>query len=204
MSTIERRNSIDSRELLSTTASTPRATDNRGSTRVYDELGRLAEFMPDRYREVFCFRWGLRGQFAHLTSQTARKFEIPRSTVDQMLNRCLWNISRHSHTHKLPAIRELLGDDPSRWPERAWAALRRRPAHLRRTQLRPGETPGALTSERRRRPARVGLRSRSRPGRATIAARQSLASSPATRRPSSYRYPASPTASPRWRTAGWR
>jgi len=96
------------------------------SARVYDELGRLAEFMPQRYREVFCFRWGLGGQWPHLVNQAARKFEVARSTVELMLDRCLWNVARHARTQELPALREVLGEDRERWAERAWAHAERR------------------------------------------------------------------------------
>jgi hypothetical protein len=94
--------------------------------RVYEELGALAELMPQRYREVFCFRWGLHGQFPHLTSQAATKFEIPNGTAEGMLTRCLWNIARHAHYNEVPAIRELLGDDQARWAEQAWQHAERR------------------------------------------------------------------------------
>lgn len=99
---------------------------NGAGSAVYEELGRLAECMPQRYREVFCFRWGLQGQFSHLTSQAERKFEIPQATVEKMLTRCLWNIARHAQTHELPALRAVLGDDQERWVERAWAHAARR------------------------------------------------------------------------------
>ena len=95
--------------------------DEALSARVYEELGRLAEFMPQRYREVFCFRWGLRGEFSHLATQVAVKFEMPKSTVDAMLIQCVWNAARHAHSQPLPALRELLGEDRQRWAERAWA-----------------------------------------------------------------------------------
>ncbi len=101
-------------------------SDEAASARVYEELGRLAEFMPQRYREVFCFRWGLRGQFPHLVNQAALKFEVTRSTVELMLDRCLWNVARHARAQELPAIREVLGEDPERWAERAWAHAERR------------------------------------------------------------------------------
>lgn len=100
--------------------------DGAASVGVYEELGRLAEHLPERFREVFCFRWGLRGQFSHLTSQAARKFEISRSTADDMLERCLWNVARHARSHELPAIRALVGEDRERWAERGWAHAERR------------------------------------------------------------------------------
>jgi hypothetical protein len=101
-------------------------SDEAASARVYEELARLAEFMPQRYREVFCFRWGLRGQFPHLANQAARKFEVTTSTVELMLGRCLWNVARHARAQELPALREVLGEDPQRWAERAWAHAERR------------------------------------------------------------------------------
>jgi hypothetical protein len=101
---------------------------HRGPDLVYGELNRLAELMPQRYADVFRFRWGLDTHFPHLTSQTARKFEIPKGTAEDMLNRCLWNIARYAHTYELPAIRALLGDSekPARWAGRAWEHAERR------------------------------------------------------------------------------
>jgi hypothetical protein len=93
---------------------------------VYDELNTLAELMPERYREVFCFRWGLRGQFTHLSTQAARKFEIPEGTAEEMLNRSLWNLARHAHHHDLASIKALLGENPAQWGERAWRHAERR------------------------------------------------------------------------------
>jgi len=129
MCTVEKPTGFDSSDMPSSdnaSAMPQPKTDGAAASRVYEELGRLAEFMLTRYRDVFCFRWGLRGHFAHITSQVARKFEFPTATADQMLNRCLCNIARHARTHKLPAVRELLGDDPERWAERAWAHAERR------------------------------------------------------------------------------
>lgn len=99
---------------------------HRGPDLVYEELDRLAELMPQRYADVFRFRWGLDTHFPHLTSQAARKFEIPQSTAEEMLNRCLWNVARYAHTVELPAIRALLGEDPKTWAARAWAHAERR------------------------------------------------------------------------------
>ncbi len=79
---------------------------HRGPDLVYEELNRLAELMPQRYAEVFRFRWGLDTHFPHLTSQAARKFEIPKGTAEEMLTRCLWNVARFAHTYELPAIRD--------------------------------------------------------------------------------------------------
>lgn len=107
-------------------ATQPPGGDDAAPARVYEELGGLAEFLPQRFRELFCFRWGLHGHFSHLACQVARKFEILESTVDHMLNRCLWNVARHARAHELPAIREVLGGDPERWAERAWAHTERR------------------------------------------------------------------------------
>jgi hypothetical protein len=94
--------------------------------RVDEELEQLVDFMPDRYRVVFCFRWGLCGAFSHIISQTAQRFELSRGTVQEMLERCLWNLARHAHTHQLPALQELLGEDRERWAERAWASAQGR------------------------------------------------------------------------------
>ncbi|MGH2861464.1 MAG: Tn7 transposase TnsA N-terminal domain-containing protein [Solirubrobacteraceae bacterium] len=82
--------------------------------------------MPQRYADVFRFRWGLDTHFPHLASQTARKFEIPKGTAEEMLSRCLWNVARYAHLYELPAIRELLGDDRGMWAERAWQQAERR------------------------------------------------------------------------------
>jgi hypothetical protein len=116
--------------LSSTHDNHPLACEQAGSggaaERVYDELSALAELMPERYRKVFCFRWGLRGQFTHLTTQAARKFEIPKGTVAEMLNRCLWNLARHAHRHYLPSIEALLGENQAQWAERAWQHTERR------------------------------------------------------------------------------
>lgn len=92
----------------------------RGADLVYEELNGLADLMPDRYAEVFRFRWGLDDHFPHLTSQTARKFEIPQPTAEEMLTRCLWNVARYSHAYELPVIRDLVGDDPRDQVGRAW------------------------------------------------------------------------------------
>jgi hypothetical protein len=99
---------------------------HRGPDLVYEELNQLAELMPQRYADVFRFRWGLETHFPHLTSQTARKFEIPQSTTEEMLTRCLWNVARYAHTYELSAIRALVGDDPACWAERTWAFADRR------------------------------------------------------------------------------
>jgi TnsA endonuclease N terminal len=116
--------------LSSTHGNHPPAGERTGSSaaaeRVYDELSVLAELMPERYREVFCFRWGLRGQFTHLSTQAARKFEIPKGTVEEMLNRCLWNLARRAHRHDLPSTEALLGENPAQWAERAWRHAERR------------------------------------------------------------------------------
>ena len=82
--------------------------------------------MPQRYADVFRFRWGLTTHFPHLTSQTARKFEIPQSTTEDMLARCLWNVARYAHTYELPAIRALVGEQPADWAARAWGHADRR------------------------------------------------------------------------------
>jgi hypothetical protein len=99
---------------------------HRGPDLIYEELNRLAELMPQRYADVFRFRWGLDTHFPHLTSQAARKFEIPKSTAEEMLSRCLWNVARFAHTYELPQIRELLGEDRDRWAARAWQQAERR------------------------------------------------------------------------------
>lgn len=97
-----------------------------GSDRVYEELNQLAALMPQRYADVFRFRWGLDTHFPHLTGQTARKFEIPKGTAEEMLNRCLWNVARYAHAYELPAIRKLLGEDRDEWAARAWQQAERR------------------------------------------------------------------------------
>jgi hypothetical protein len=43
-----------------------------------------------------------------------------------MLDRCLWNVVRHAHTHELPVLRALVGEDQARWAERAWAQAEQR------------------------------------------------------------------------------
>lgn len=129
MSTFQAKNIIGSSKLPgseSASVTPPPGPDGPVSSGVCEELGRLAEFMPDRYREVFCFRWGLRGEFSHVISQVARKFALPKPTVEEMLNRCLWNIARHAHAYELPALHGMLGEDRERWPERAWAHAQRR------------------------------------------------------------------------------
>src|SRR6185312_4532360 len=108
MSIVEKPISTASSDLLGAaraSATPPSGGDGAASARVYEELGRLAEFVPQRYREVFCFRWVLRGQFPHLVNQVARKFEVSRSTVELMLDRCLWNVARHARSQELPALR---------------------------------------------------------------------------------------------------
>lgn len=123
MSTVEDRNSSESRTMRGSdcgSATPPAGVDEVVSAGVYEELERLAEFMPARYREVFCFRWGLHGQFSHVVSQVARKFELSEGTVVEMLERCLGNIARHAHAQELPALRGMLGEDRERWVERAW------------------------------------------------------------------------------------
>jgi hypothetical protein len=94
----------------------------RGPDLVYEELNRLAELMPQRYAEVFRFRWGLDAHFPHLTSQTARRFEISKGTADGMLTRCLWNVARWAQSYEMPALWGLLGESqkPARWTRRAW------------------------------------------------------------------------------------
>jgi hypothetical protein len=99
---------------------------HRGPDLVYEELNRLAELMPQRYADVFRFRWGLTTHFPHLTSQTARKFEIPQSTAEEMVARCLWNVARYAHTYDLWAIRALVGERPMEWAARAWEHADRR------------------------------------------------------------------------------
>lgn len=127
MSAIHNPSSIESSEVPgSEYASAVSLGGGGASVGVYEELGRLAEFLPERFREVFCFRWGLRGEFSHLTSQAARKFEIAKSSLESMLERCLWNVARHARAEELPAIRALLGEDRERWAERAWAHAERR------------------------------------------------------------------------------
>ncbi|HTU28315.1 MAG TPA: TnsA endonuclease N-terminal domain-containing protein [Solirubrobacteraceae bacterium] len=129
MSTVETKNSIESSTLHGTESAPVRPQPSAVgamSARVYEELGWLVEFMPERDREVFCFRWGLRGQFPHIPRQVERKFQLPRTTVEAMLTRCLWNVARHAHLHELPALREVLGGDRERWAERAWALAVRR------------------------------------------------------------------------------
>ena len=108
------------------TASTPPQSGGGVSVGVYEELERLVQFMPQRYREVFCFRWGLGGAFAHIQKHVARKFEVPGSTVISMLDRCLWNVARHAHTFELPALHAMLGEDRERWAERAWGQAEQR------------------------------------------------------------------------------
>jgi hypothetical protein len=129
MSAIQQPASIESNEVPggegASATSLPGSVE-AASARVYEELGQLAEFMPQRYREVFCFRWGLRGQFPHLVNQAARKFEVSRSAVELMLDRSLWNVARHARAQQLPALREMLGEKPERWAERAWAHAERR------------------------------------------------------------------------------
>ena len=98
----------------------------RGPDLVYEELNGLAELMPERYADVFRFRWGLDGHFPHLTMQTARKFQIPKGTAEEMLTRCLWNIARYAHSYELPAVRKLLGERQTRWAARAWGHAERR------------------------------------------------------------------------------
>jgi hypothetical protein len=97
-----------------------RANGCASNTDIYEELAQLSRLLPERYREVFCFRWGLNGQFPHITSQVATKFEIPKGTAEDMVVRCTWNLARHSHSLRLPAIRALLGDNRELWAERAW------------------------------------------------------------------------------------
>jgi hypothetical protein len=93
---------------------------------VYAELGALADLMPTRYAALCSFRWGLHGEFPHLASQVAGKFEIPQATAEGMLSRVLWNLARYGHYVQLPALRELLGDDHAQWAERAWQHAERR------------------------------------------------------------------------------
>jgi hypothetical protein len=102
-----------------------------GADRVYAELAMLAELMPERYREVFSFRWGLDTHFPHLTSQTASKFEIPNTTAERMLNQALWNIARYAHERRgeLPATHRLLGEDRALWAQRAWRHAEQRWGH---------------------------------------------------------------------------
>lgn len=97
--------------------------------RIYEELRELAELMPTRYRDVFCFRWGLNTHFPHLTSQTARKFEIPNTTAERMLNQALWNITRYARSRQLPTVQRLLGEDRVGWAERAWRHAQQRWGH---------------------------------------------------------------------------
>jgi hypothetical protein len=99
---------------------------HRGPDLVYEELNRLAALMPQRYADVFRFRWGLDTHFPHLGSQAARKFEIPKGTVEEMLSRCLWNVARLAHAYELPAVRVLLGEDREEWAARAWQQAERR------------------------------------------------------------------------------
>lgn len=84
---------------------------------VYHEIAEICEFMPDNYRQPFCFRWGLLGHSPHTVKQTAVRFECTTGSIDSRLERCLWNIARHARQHDLPALRTLLGDQ---WVERAW------------------------------------------------------------------------------------
>ena len=100
-----------------------------GPDHVYEELRQLAELMPARYRDVFCFRWGLNTHFAHLTSQTATKFEIPTTTAERMLNQALWNITRYARSRELPTVQRLLGEDRTEWAERAWRHAEQRWGH---------------------------------------------------------------------------
>lgn len=93
----------------------------RGADRIYEELRELSELLPARHGDLFRHRWGLDSHFPHMTEQTATKFDIPKNTVQRMLNQSLWNIARYAHYRELPAIRELLGDDQTRWAERAWS-----------------------------------------------------------------------------------
>jgi hypothetical protein len=102
-------------------------THNQAATAIYQELLELSEFMPERYRTVFRFRWGLGGEFPHLTSQTGLKFEIPKGSAEEMLDRCLWNIARHAqHREMPPAVRGLLGENPADWVTRAWQHTQQR------------------------------------------------------------------------------
>jgi hypothetical protein len=98
----------------------------RGADRIYDELRELSELMPLRYGELFRYRWGLDTHFPHHTRQAAAKFEMSKNTVERMLNQSLWNITRWAHSHELPAIGELLGDDPGAYAERAWRQAEQR------------------------------------------------------------------------------
>ena len=100
----------------------------RGPDPVYEELNRLAELMPQRYAEVFRLRWGLdtEAYFPYLMSQVARRLEIPQGTVEEMLDRCLWNVARFAHTYELPAIHRLLGEVPAKWASRAWVHAEQR------------------------------------------------------------------------------
>ena len=93
----------------------------RGADSIYDELRELSQLLPARHGDLFRHRWGLDSHFPHMTEQTATKFDIPKNTVQRMLNQSLWNIARYAHYRELPAIRELHGDDQTRWAERAWS-----------------------------------------------------------------------------------
>ena len=87
---------------------------------IYDEIGELCEFMPENFRHLFCFRWGLQGRSPHTLKQTARRFQLTTGSADSRLQRCLSNIARHARHHDMPALGTLLGDDPGQWPRCAW------------------------------------------------------------------------------------
>ena len=74
----------------------------RGADSIYDELRELSELLPARHGDLFRHRWGLDSHFPHMTEQTATKFDIPKNTVQRMLNQSLWNIARYAHYRELP------------------------------------------------------------------------------------------------------
>lgn len=89
--------------------------------RVYKELDLLSEVIPARLRTIFCYRWGFAGYRPHLVRSTARWCLVPAKGANAALTQCLWNAARHAHEMELPVIRQMLGEDPAPWVERAWA-----------------------------------------------------------------------------------
>jgi len=87
---------------------------------VYDELHDVCSFMPENYRRLFNFRWGLGGHAPHTVKQAAQRFQCGTASVAGRLERCLWNVARHAHHHDLPALQALLGGDHDQWASRAW------------------------------------------------------------------------------------
>ena len=98
----------------------------RDTDRIYDELLELSGLLPTRFGDLFRHRWGLDTRSPHLTEQTATTFDLPRNKVQRMLNQALWNVARYAHYRELPALRDLLGDDQTRWADRVWTQADRR------------------------------------------------------------------------------